>query len=64
MKLANRDADAPWRSDVDVIPRQLLGRIIGPTGISDMDMNKAENTVQNFVGECPASTEMLVRSAM
>ena len=68
MKLANRDADAPWRSDVDVIPRQLLGRIIGPTGISDMDMNKAQNNeqnnVQNFVGECPASTEMLVRSAM
>lgn len=64
MKLANRDADAPWRSDVDVIPRQLLGRIIGPTGISDIDMNKAENTVQSFVGECPASTEMLVRSAM
>jgi len=64
MKLTNRDADAPWRSDVDVIPRQLLGRFIGPTGISDMDMNTAQNTVQNFVGECPASTEMLVRSAM
>ena len=68
MKLANRDADAPWRSDVDVIPRQLLGRIIGPTGILDMDMNKAQNNeqnnVQSFVGECPASTEMLVRSAM
>jgi hypothetical protein len=29
-------------------------------GITDIDMN----TVQNFVGECPASTEMLVRSAM
>ena len=64
MKLANRDADAPWRSDVDVIPCQLLGRFIGPTGISDMDMNTAQNTAQNFVGECPASTEMLVRSAM
>jgi hypothetical protein len=68
MKLANRDADAPWRSDVDVIPRQLLGRFVGPTGISDIDMNTAlnneQNTVQNFVGECPASTEMLVRSAM
>ena len=60
MKLANRDADAPWRSDVDVIPRQLLGRFIGPMGISDIDMN----TAQNIVGECPASTEMLVRSAM
>ena len=68
MKLANRDADAPWRSDVDVIPRQLLGRFIGPTGISDFDIdtgqNNAQKTVQNFVGECPASTEMLVRSAM
>jgi hypothetical protein len=68
MKLANRDADAPWRSDVDVIPRQLLGRFVGPTGISDIDMNTAlnnpQNNVQNFVGECPASTEMLVRSAM
>ena len=68
MKLANRDADAPWRSDVDVIPRQLLGRFVGPTGISDVDMNtalnNAQNNVQNFVGECPASTEMLVRSAM
>jgi len=64
MKLANRDADAPWRSDVDVIPRQLLGRIIGPTGISDIDMSTAQNNVQNFIGECPASTEMLVRSAM
>jgi hypothetical protein len=68
MKLANRHADAPWRSDVDVIPRQLLGRIIGPTGISDIDMNKAQNNeqnnVQSFDGECPASTEMLVRSAM
>jgi hypothetical protein len=68
MKLANRHADAPWRSDVDVIRRQLLGRIIGPTGISDIDMNKAQNNeqnnVQSFVGECPASTEMLVRSAM
>jgi len=60
MKLANRDVDAPWRSDIDVIPRQLLGRIIGPTGVSDIDMN----TAQNFIGECPASTEMLVRSAM
>ena len=64
MKLANRDAVAPWRSDVDVIPRQLLGRLVGPTGISDIDGNTASNTVQNFVGECPASTEMLVRSAM
>ncbi len=68
MKLANRDADAPWRSDVDVIPRQLLGRLVGPTGISDIEMNKAQNSAldnaQNFVGECPASTEMLVRSAM
>ena len=68
MKLANRDADAPWRSDVDVIPRQLLGRFIGPTGISNFDIdtgqNNAQKTVQNFVGECPASTEMLVRSAM
>ena len=68
MKQANRDTDVPWRSDVDVIPRQLLGRIIGPTGISDMEMNTAQNNeqnnVQNFVGECPASTEMLVRSAM
>jgi hypothetical protein len=60
MKLANRDPDTPWRTGVDVIPRQLLGRIIGPTGISDIDIN----TVQSFVGECPASTEMLVRSAM
>ena len=60
MKLANRDADAPWRSDVDVIPRQLLGRIIGPTGISEIDVN----TARLFIGECPASTEMLVRSAM
>jgi hypothetical protein len=33
-------------------------------GISDIDMNTAQNNVQNFVGECPASTEMLVRSAM
>jgi hypothetical protein len=64
MKLANRDADAPWRSDVDVIPRQLLGRLIGPTGISEGDVNTAQNKAQNFVGECPASTEMLVRSAM
>jgi hypothetical protein len=68
MKLANRDAGAPWRSDVDVIPRQLLGRFIGPTGISDIDgdtaLNNTQNNVQNFVGECPASTEMLVRSAM
>ena len=72
MKLANRDADAPWRSDVDVIPLQLLGRFVGPTGISDIDMNtahnneqnNAQNNAQNFVGECPASTEMLVRSAM
>ena len=68
MKLANRDADAPWRSDVDVIPRQLLGRFIGPTGISNFDIdtgqNNAQKTVQNFVGECPVSTEMLVRSAM
>ena len=68
MKLANRDADAPWRSDVDVIPRQLLGRLVGPMGISDIEMNKAQNSAldnaQNFVGECPASTEMLVRSAM
>ena len=68
MKLANRDADAPWRSDVDVIPHQLLGRFIGPTGISNFDIdtgqNNAQKTVQNFVGECPASTEMLVRSAM
>ena len=64
MKLANRDSDAPWRSDVDVIPRQLLGRFVGPTGISDIDLNAAQNTVQNIVGECPASTEMLVRSAM
>ena len=64
MKLANRDADAPWRSDVDVIPRQLLGRIIGPRGISESDVNTAQNKAQNFVGECPASTEMLVRSAM
>ncbi len=60
MKLANRDADAPWRSDVDVIPRQLLGRLIGPTGISEIDVN----TARHFIGECPASTEMLVRSAM
>jgi hypothetical protein len=63
MKLANRDSDAPWRSDVDVIPRQLLGRFIGPMGISDIDIS-TQNNVQNFVGECPASTEMLVRSAM
>jgi hypothetical protein len=49
---------------VDVIPRQLLGRIIGPTGISEVDVNNAQNTAQNFVGECPASAEMLVRSAM
>jgi hypothetical protein len=51
-----------------VIPRQLLGRFIGPTGISNFDIdtgqNNAQKTVQNFVGECPASTEMLVRSAM
>ena len=60
MKSANRDSNAPWRSEVDVIPRQLLGRFIGPTGISDIELN----TSQNFVGECPASTEMLVRSAM
>jgi hypothetical protein len=60
MKLANRDSKTPWRSEVDVIPRQLLGRVIGPTGISDTEMD----TAQNFVGECPASTEMLVRSAM
>ncbi len=52
MKLANRDADAPWRSGVDVIPRHLLGRIIGPSGTTEFD------------GECPASTEMLVRSPM
>ena len=68
MKLANRDADASWRSVVDVIHRQLLGRIIGPTGVSDIDMNTVQNNeqnkVQSFVGECPASTEMLVRSAM
>jgi hypothetical protein len=68
MKLANRDFNAPWRSEVDVIPRQLLGRFIGPSGISDVDMNTQQNNgrnnVQNFVGECPASTEMLVRSAM
>ena len=68
MKLANRDADAPWRSDVDVVPRQLLGRFIGPTGVSDIDVNteqsNGQNNVPNFVGECPASTEMLVRSAM
>jgi hypothetical protein len=68
MKLANRDAGAPWRNDVDVIPRQLLGRFIGPTGISDIDgdtaLNNTQTNVQNFVGECPASTEMLVRSAM
>jgi hypothetical protein len=55
-----------------VIPLQLLGRFVGPTGISDIDMNtahnneqnNAQNNAQNFVGECPASTEMLVRSAM
>jgi len=72
MKLANRDADVPWRSDVDVVPRQLLGRFVGPTGISDIDLNaeqsngqsNGQNNVPNIVGECPASTEMLVRSAM
>ena len=64
MKMANRDSNAPWRSDVDVIPRQLMGRLIGPMGVTEEMTQTAQNTVPNFVGECPASTEMLVRSAM
>ncbi len=60
MKLSNRDEASPWRSDVDIISRDLLGQIIGPGGVS----LPAQNTGEIFIGECPASTEMLVRSAM
>lgn len=57
MHARNRDADQPWRTEVDEIPLALCGTFVGPTGISHI----AADAVRP---ECPATTEMLVRSAM
>ena len=60
MKSRNRNQASPWHSDVDVIARDLLGPIVGPSGL----IEKSQMGGQTFVAECPASIEMLVRTAM
>jgi hypothetical protein len=56
MKARSIDARQPWRTDIDVVPRAVVGAIIGPGGVID-----ASTPV---VAECSPTTEMLVRSAM
>jgi hypothetical protein len=56
MKARSIDARQPWRTDIDVVPRALVGAIVGPGGVID-----ASTPV---VAECSPTTEMLVRSAM
>ena len=57
MHSRNRDTDQPWRTEVDEIPLALCGTFVGPTGISHVPADAVRP-------ECPATTEMLVRSAM
>ena len=57
MHSRNRDVDQPWRTEVDEIPLALCGTFVGPTGISHVPADAVRP-------ECPATTEMLVRSAM
>jgi len=56
MKSRNFDAQRPWRTEVDVVPRELLRAVVGPQGIVDASLS--------VVAECAPTTEMLVRSAM
>jgi hypothetical protein len=56
MKARNFDAQRPWRTEVDVVPRELLRAVVGPTGTVDASFSVA--------AECAPTTEMLVRSAM
>ena len=57
MHARNRDADQPWRTEVDEIPLALFGTFVGPAGLSHVVADAVRP-------ECPATTEMLVRSAM
>jgi hypothetical protein len=56
MKARNFDAQRPWRTEADVVPRELLRAVVGPTGTVDASFSVA--------AECAPTTEMLVRSAM
>ena len=56
MKSRNFDVQRPWRTEVDVVPRELLRAVVGPQGIVDASLS--------VVAECAPTTEMLVRSAM
>jgi translation initiation factor 2B subunit (eIF-2B alpha/beta/delta family) len=56
MKSRNFDSQRPWRTEVDVVPRELLRAVVGPMGIVDTSLS--------VVAECAPTTEMLVRSAM
>ena len=56
MKSRNFDSQRPWRTEVDVVPRELLRAVVGPLGIVDASLS--------LVAECAPTTEMLVRSAM
>jgi hypothetical protein len=56
MKSRNFDAQRPWRTEVDVVPRELLRAVVGPQGLVDASLS--------VVAECAPTTEMLVRSAM
>ena len=56
MKSRNFDSQRPWRTEVDVVPRELLRAVVGPLGIVEASLS--------VVAECAPTTEMLVRSAM
>jgi hypothetical protein len=56
MKSRNFDAQRPWRTEVDIVPRELLRAVVGPLGTVDASLS--------VVAECAPTTEMLVRSAM
>jgi hypothetical protein len=56
MKSRNFDAQRPWRTEVDIVPRELLRAVVGPLGVVDASLS--------VVAECAPTTEMLVRSAM
>jgi hypothetical protein len=56
MKSRNFDAQRPWRTEVDIVPRELLRAVVGPLGTVDTSLS--------VVAECAPTTEMLVRSAM
>ena len=38
MKTRNFDTQRPWRTEVDVVPRELLRAIVGPMGIVDASL--------------------------